>query len=147
MGLGTFRSVEVSDITTHQMHHEWIDLPLETVKQIQATKEKSGRIIAVGTTTVRTLEGAAKAQNLQNIADLEAFKGKTDIFIYPGYQWKLIDGLITNFHLPRSSLLMLVSALIGRERLFWLYQEAIKDSYRFYSFGDAMFILPSAVVS
>jgi len=108
VGVGTFRPVEVEDVTTHQMHEEWIEVPAATVEQIRATKAAGGRIIAVGTTAVRALEGAAQSGNLQ------PFCGKTDLFIYPGYQWRVVDGLITNFHLPRSSLLMLVSALIGR---------------------------------
>ncbi|MFW9263090.1 tRNA preQ1(34) S-adenosylmethionine ribosyltransferase-isomerase QueA [Nostoc sp. CALU 546] len=139
VGVGTFRPVEVEDVTTHQMHEEWIEVPAATVEQIRATKAAGGRIIAVGTTAVRALEGAAKSGNLQ------PFCGKTDLFIYPGYQWRVVDGLITNFHLPRSSLLMLVSALIGRQRLLNIYFEAIASKYRFYSFGDAMLILPEAV--
>ncbi|ODG96634.1 tRNA preQ1(34) S-adenosylmethionine ribosyltransferase-isomerase QueA [Nostoc sp. KVJ20] len=139
VGVGTFRPVEVEDVTTHQMHEEWIEVPAATVEQIRATKAAGGRIIAVGTTAVRALEGAAKSGNLQ------PFCGKTDLFIYPGYQWRVVDGLITNFHLPRSSLLMLVSALIGRQRLLNIYSEAIASKYRFYSFGDAMLILPEAV--
>lgn len=138
VGVGTFRPVEVEDVTTHQMHEEWIEVPAATVEQIRATKAAGGRIIAVGTTAVRALEGAAQSGNLQ------PFCGKTDLFIYPGYQWRVVDGLITNFHLPRSSLLMLVSALIGRQRLLNIYNEAIAFEYRFYSFGDAMLILPSA---
>jgi S-adenosylmethionine:tRNA ribosyltransferase-isomerase len=144
VGIGTFRPVEVQDITTHQMHHEWISLPPETVQAIQKTKKEGGRIIAVGTTSVRTLEGVAQLQAIETIDSLSAFEGKTNLFIYPGYRWKIVDGMITNFHLPRSSLLMLVSALIGRERLLQLYQEAIRKQYRFYSFGDAMLILPSS---
>ncbi|MEH1968227.1 MAG: tRNA preQ1(34) S-adenosylmethionine ribosyltransferase-isomerase QueA [Nostoc sp.] len=139
VGVGTFRPVEVEDVTTHQMHEEWIEVPAATVEQIRATKAAGGRIIAVGTTAVRALEGAAQSGNLQ------PFCGKTDLFIYPGYQWRVVDGLITNFHLPRSSLLMLVSALIGRQRLLNIYNEAIAFGYRFYSFGDAMLILPEAV--
>ncbi|MBN3910270.1 MAG: tRNA preQ1(34) S-adenosylmethionine ribosyltransferase-isomerase QueA [Nostoc sp. NMS1] len=139
VGVGTFRPVEVEDVTTHQMHEEWIEVPAATVEQIRTTKAAGGRIIAVGTTAVRALEGAAKSGNLQ------PFCGKTDLFIYPGYQWRVVDGLITNFHLPRSSLLMLVSALIGRQRLLNIYSEAIASGYRFYSFGDAMLILPEAV--
>ncbi|WP_392535364.1 tRNA preQ1(34) S-adenosylmethionine ribosyltransferase-isomerase QueA [Nostoc sp. C117] len=139
VGVGTFRPVEVEDVTTHQMHKEWIEVPTATVEQIRATKAAGGRIIAVGTTAVRALEGAAQSGNL------EPFCGDTDLFIYPGYQWRVVDGLITNFHLPRSSLLMLVSALIGRQRLLNIYNEAIASGYRFYSFGDAMLILPSAI--
>ncbi|WP_442944160.1 tRNA preQ1(34) S-adenosylmethionine ribosyltransferase-isomerase QueA [Nostoc sp.] len=137
VGVGTFRPVEVEDVTTHHMHEEWIEVPTTTVEQIRATKAAGGRIIAVGTTAVRALEGAAQSGNLQ------PFCGKTDLFIYPGYEWRVVDGLITNFHLPRSSLLMLVSALIGRQRLLNIYNEAIAFGYRFYSFGDAMLILPS----
>lgn len=141
VGVGTFRPVESEDITSHTMHSEWIDVPQATVEKIQRTQARGGRVIAVGTTAVRALEGAA--------ADgvLSPFRGKTNLFIYPGYRWRVVDGLITNFHLPKSSLLMLVSALIGRERLLRLYQEAIAHHYRFYSFGDAMIILPDAVIA
>lgn len=138
VGVGTFRPVEVEDVTTHQMHEEWMEVPASTVEQIRATQAAGGRIIAVGTTVVRALEGAAQS------GDLQPFCGKTNLFIYPGYQWRVVEGLITNFHLPRSSLLMLVSALIDRQRLLNIYQEAIAAKYRFYSFGDAMLILPEA---
>ncbi len=138
VGVGTFRPVEAEEITAHRMHAEWVEVPEQTVEQIHQTKARGGRIIAVGTTVVRSLEGAAQSGVLQ------PFRGKTDLFIYPGYQWRVIDGLITNFHLPKSSLLMLVSALIGRQRLLNLYQIAIAEGYRFYSFGDAMLILPEA---
>jgi S-adenosylmethionine:tRNA ribosyltransferase-isomerase len=141
VGVGTFRPVEVEDVTTHIMHEEWIEVPSETVEMIRATKAAGGRIIAVGTTSVRALEGAA----MESGDELQAFCGKTNLFIYPGYKWQVVEGLITNFHLPRSSLLMLVSALIGRERLLKIYQQAIALHYRFYSFGDAMLILPEAV--
>ncbi|MDB9522035.1 tRNA preQ1(34) S-adenosylmethionine ribosyltransferase-isomerase QueA, partial [Dolichospermum circinale CS-1225] len=137
VGVGTFRPVEVEDVTTHAMHEEWIEVSVDTVEQIRATQAAGGRIIAVGTTVVRALEGAAQ------LGDLQPFMGKTNLFIYPGYKWRVVEGLITNFHLPRSSLLMLVSALIGRERLLDIYQEAIASEYRFYSFGDAMLILPT----
>lgn len=137
VGVGTFRPVETEDVTTHKMHEEWVQVPVETVEQIRKTKAAGGRIIAVGTTVVRSLEGAAASGQLQ------PYCGKTDLFIYPGYQWRVVEGLITNFHLPRSSLLMLVSALVGRNRLLDLYREAIAHHYRFYSFGDAMLILPS----
>lgn len=138
VGVGTFRPVEVEDIKTHKMHEEWIEVPSSTVEQIRATQASGGRIIAVGTTVVRALEGAAAK------GELQPFCGKTNLFIYPGYQWRVVEGLITNFHLPRSSLLMLVSALIGRQRLLNIYQQAIASRYRFYSFGDAMLILPEA---
>ncbi len=138
VGIGTFRPVEVETITDHEMHGEWIEVSAETVEKINHTKAQGGRVIAVGTTSVRSLEGAAISGRLQPSC------GKTHIFIYPGYQWKVVDGLITNFHLPKSSLLMLVSALIGRSRLLSLYEEAISQNYRFFSFGDAMLILPEA---
>ena len=138
VGVGTFRPVEVKNITEHQMHGEWLKVPQLTVDKIRETKKAGGRIIAVGTTVVRALEGAAAA------GELQPYCGKTELFIYPGYQWQVVEGLITNFHLPRSSLLMLVSAMVGRQRLLDLYQEAIAHQYRFYSFGDAMLILPEA---
>lgn len=141
VGVGTFRPVEVEEITAHRMHAEWVDVPAQTVERIRQTKAQGGRVIAVGTTAVRSLEAAAQSGTLQ------PFRGKTDLFIYPGYQWRVVEGLITNFHLPKSSLLMLVSALIGRQRLLELYQIAIEQHYRFYSFGDAMLILPEAHLS
>jgi S-adenosylmethionine:tRNA ribosyltransferase-isomerase len=137
VGIGTFRPVEVERITDHAMHPEWVEISAEAVALIQETQARGGRIIAVGTTAARSLEGVATQQG-----QLQSYCGKVNLFIYPGYQWKVVDGLITNFHLPRSSLLMLVSALVGRERLMNLYQEAIAQQYRFYSFGDAMLILP-----
>jgi S-adenosylmethionine:tRNA ribosyltransferase-isomerase len=136
VGIGTFRPVEVEDIVTHDMHYESIELNQDTVDLIKKTKKAGRKVIAIGTTVVRTLEGA-----YQHHQQLKAFSGRTNLFIYPGYEFKVIDSLITNFHLPKSSLLMLVSALIGRERLMSIYQEAIEEKYRFYSFGDAMFIM------
>lgn len=147
VGIGTFRPVEVKDITTHNMHSEWVEVPPLTVDKIRQTKDRGGRIIAVGTTVVRALEGAALANHHnthEQSAPIIPFCGDTNIFIYPGYKWQVVEGLITNFHLPRSSLLMLVSAMIGRKRLLSLYQDAIAQKYRFYSFGDAMLILPPA---
>ena len=139
VGIGTFRPVETEKITDHAMHPEWVEVSEETVTLIQETQARGGRIIAVGTTAVRSLEGIATQQG-----QLQPYRGKVNLFIYPGYRWKVVDGLITNFHLPNSSLLMLVSALIGREQLMALYKEAIVQQYRFYSFGDAMLILPEA---
>ncbi|NEP61100.1 MAG: tRNA preQ1(34) S-adenosylmethionine ribosyltransferase-isomerase QueA [Symploca sp. SIO2G7] len=136
VGVGTFRPVEVENVTEHQMHGEWLEVPQLTLDKIQETKQAGGRIIAVGTTVVRALEGAVVD------GELQPYCGTTELFIYPGYQWQVVEGLITNFHLPRSSLLMLVSAMVGRQRLLNLYQEAIAHQYRFYSFGDAMLILP-----
>ena len=137
VGIGTFRPVEAEDITEHQMHHEWLEISPESIAQIEATKAAGGKVYAVGTTAVRALETATRT------GKLEPYSGDTNIFIYPGYQWQIVDGLITNFHLPGSSLMMLVSALIGRQRLLDLYQIAIEERYRFYSFGDAMLILAS----
>ncbi len=137
IGVGTFRPVEVEKITDHTMHCEWAEVPLETVETVRRTQALGGRVIAVGTTSVRSLEAASQSGTLQ------PFCGKTDLFIYPGYQWRTVQGLITNFHLPCSSLMMLVSAMIGRQRLLELYQVAIAERYRFYSFGDAMLILPT----
>lgn len=140
VGVGTFRPVETEDITQHQMHGEWIEVGSKVVEQIEQTNARGGRVIAVGTTSVRSLEGAANAHG----GELKPFCGKTEMYIYPGYKWCVVDGLITNFHLPKSSLMLLVSALIGRERLLSLYQEAIAKEYRFFSFGDAMLVLPEA---
>ena len=135
VGVGTFRPVEAEDITEHQMHQEWLEISPASIDLIKATKAAGRKVYAVGTTAVRVLETAALS------GQLEPFTGETNIFIYPGYQWQVVDGLITNFHLPGSSLMMLVSALIGRQRLLDLYQIAIAERYRFYSFGDAMLIL------
>ncbi len=136
IGLGTFRPVEVERVTDHRLHSEWLRVPEETVEAIQTTQARGGRVIAVGTTVARSLETAAST------GSLHPWQGKSDLFIYPGYRWRVVQGLITNFHLPRSSLMMLVAALIGRQRLLDLYQEALAQGYRFYSFGDGMAILP-----
>lgn len=141
VGVGTFRPVEAENIKAHQMHGEWVEISPDTVEEIRQTRSQGGRVIAVGTTVVRSLEAAAQGGHL------EPFCGKTNLFIYPGYRWRVVEGLITNFHLPKSSLLMLVSALIGRQRLLSLYREAIDQQYRFYSFGDAMLILPEARIN
>ncbi|MEG4813176.1 tRNA preQ1(34) S-adenosylmethionine ribosyltransferase-isomerase QueA [Microcoleus sp. K5-D4] len=141
VGVGTFRPVEVTDVTAHKMHGEWVEVPPATVEKIRETQARGGRIIAVGTTAVRALEGAAAASG---DFSLQPFCGPTNLFIYPGYKWRVVEGMITNFHLPRSTLMMMVSAMIGRPRLLDLYREAIEQQYRFYSFGDAMLILPTA---
>ncbi len=138
VGVGTFRPVTTENILDHQMHSEWLVVPETTVQKVLAAQVRGNKVYAVGTTTVRSLETAARS------GQLLPYSGQTDIFIYPGYQWQVVDGLITNFHLPGSSLLMLVSALIGRQRLLDLYAVAIEAGYRFYSFGDAMLILPTA---
>lgn len=136
VGLGTFRPVKEPDILNHHMHSEYFQISEDAAMRINRAKERGGRVIAAGTTSTRTLEAAA-----DNRGRLEAKSGWTDIFIYPGYQFKVIDGLITNFHLPESTLLMLVSAFAGRERVLAAYEEAVKERYRFFSFGDAMLIL------
>ncbi len=135
VGLGTFRPVKADEITEHKMHSEFYVLPEETAELINETKANGGRIISVGTTATRTLETAG-----QNGMPLTASSGWTDIFIYPGKSFNVIDALITNFHLPESTLIMLVSALAGRENVLNAYNEAVKEKYRFFSFGDAMFI-------
>ena len=135
VGLGTFRPVAVESIQDHVMHSEQYAISAETAALVNETRRQGGRVIAVGTTAVRTLETAGQSGQLQPCS------GFTNIFIYPGYEYKIIDGLITNFHLPKSTLLMLVSALAGRERVLAAYKEAVEQRYRFFSFGDAMFIL------
>lgn len=137
VGLGTFRPVKVDDVRQHEMHTEWYRVTQETADLINNTKKNGGRIIAVGTTSVRTLETVADEDG-----HMKAQEGDTSIFIYPGYKWKIVDGLITNFHLPESTLIMLVSALAGREHVLVAYREAVKERYRFFSFGDAMYINP-----
>lgn len=135
VGLGTFRPVKVDTIEEHHMHSEFYVVEEEEAKKINDTKKNGGRVICVGTTSCRTLESATGEDGI-----LKAGSGWTDIFIYPGYRFKILDCLITNFHLPESTLVMLVSALAGREHILNAYQEAIKERYRFFSFGDAMFI-------
>jgi len=136
VGLGTFRPVKTENILDHKMHSEYYELPAAAVAQIQQSQAAGGRIIAVGTTSCRVLESVAA-----ELGELRPHSGWTDIFIYPGFRFNVIDGLLTNFHLPESTLVMLVSALAGRERILAAYQEAIDREYRFFSFGDAMLIL------
>ena len=135
VGLGTFRPVKVKDVDDHKMHSEHYEVSAETAELINKTKAENGRVVCVGTTSCRTLESMYKKEG-----KITASSGWTDIFIYPGYRFKVTDALITNFHLPESTLIMLVSALAGRERILSAYSEAIKEKYRFFSFGDAMFI-------
>ena len=135
VGLGTFRPVKEEKIEDHEMHSEFCIIPAETAAVINRTKKNGGRVIAVGTTSCRTLESFAKDDGT-----LEESSGWTDIFIYPGYQFKCIDALVTNFHLPESTLIMLVSALAGRENVLNAYQQAVENRYRFFSFGDATLI-------
>lgn len=137
VGLGTFRPVSADDIREHRMHEEWYQVPEETARMLRQARQEGRRIIAVGTTTVRTLEALVEERG-----GFEAHSGETDIFIYPGYSFRAIDGMITNFHLPKSTLVMLVSAFLGRERTLEAYQEAVRQGYRFFSFGDSMMILP-----
>ena len=134
VGAGTFQPVKVEDVKDHVMHSEWIDVPESVVNTINGAKKRGGRVFAVGTTSCRSLESASSSGALQ------AMKGETDIFIYPSYQFKTVDALITNFHLPQSTLLMLVSALAGQENILNAYQHAIAQQYRFFSYGDAMLI-------
>ena len=136
VGLGTFRPVKAEVVEEHQMHSEYYEVSPEAAEMINRAKKNGGRVIAVGTTSCRTLESAAGADGF-----LKAGSGWTDIFIYPGYAFKLVDALITNFHLPKSTLVMLVSALAGREHILAAYEEAIRERYRFFSFGDAMLII------
>lgn len=135
VGLGTFRPVKAENILEHHMHSEFYMVDESEADKINSTKKNGGRIISVGTTSLRTLETVADENGF-----IKSGSGRTDIFIYPGYEFKVIDGLITNFHLPESTLLMLVSALAGRDNIMRAYNEAIKEEYRFFSFGDAMFI-------
>ena len=136
VGLGTFKPVSEEDIEDHEMHSEYYEISQETADRINKAKAEGRRIISVGTTSTRALESATKDGRLQ------AGSGWTNIFIYPGYKWQIIDGLITNFHLPKSTLMMLVSALSTREHILAAYKEAVAQRYRFFSFGDAMFINP-----
>ncbi len=137
VGAGTFQPVRVDNIAAHEMHYEYAEVPQATCDAVIATRQRGGRVIAVGTTVVRSLETAAQSGLPQ------PFSGETNIFIYPGYRFKSIDALVTNFHMPESTLLMLVSAFGGQENILAAYQHAIEARYRFYSYGDAMFITPS----
>ncbi|MBR6381230.1 MAG: tRNA preQ1(34) S-adenosylmethionine ribosyltransferase-isomerase QueA, partial [Lachnospiraceae bacterium] len=136
VGLGTFRPVKEENILDHHMHSEYYEIEQETADRINETKARGGRVICVGTTSCRTLESSAQADG-----SVHAEKRETEIFIYPGYEFRVMDGLITNFHLPESTLLMLVSAFAGRERMLAAYEEAIRERYRFFSFGDACLIV------
>lgn len=138
VGLGTFRPVSVEDINDHKMHAEYYTISKETAELLNNVKQKGGKIISVGTTSTRTLETIASATD---DGEFIAGSGWTDIFIYPGYTFKAIDGLITNFHLPMSTLIMLVSAFAGRDHVLHAYNEAVKERYRFFSFGDAMLLI------
>lgn len=136
VGAGTFQPVRVDNILEHKMHSEYVDVPAETVEKIKQTQAQGGRVIAVGTTAMRSLESASMTGEIQE------FHNDTDIFIYPGYEFKTVDALVTNFHLPESTLMMLISAFSGIDNVKKAYQHAIKERYRFFSYGDAMFITP-----
>ena len=135
VGLGTFRPVKEDEIEDHPMHSEFCIIPEETARMVNETKANGGRVVCIGTTSCRTVESFADPDGT-----LRAQSGWTDIFIYPGYRFKVLDGLITNFHLPQSTLVMLVSALAGRAHVLHAYEIAVKERYRFFSFGDAMLI-------
>lgn len=134
VGAGTFQPVRVERVEQHRMHSEYVEVPQSAVDAVQAARQRGGRVVAVGTTVVRSLESAARAGTLQ------AFAGETDIFIYPGYRFRVVDALVTNFHLPESTLLMLVCAFGGYEPVMRAYRHAVASRYRFFSYGDAMFI-------
>ncbi|MCG7535642.1 tRNA preQ1(34) S-adenosylmethionine ribosyltransferase-isomerase QueA [Pseudoalteromonas sp. OOF1S-7] len=136
VGAGTFQPVRVENVNDHHMHSEYIEVPQEVVDAIAAARQRGGRVIAIGTTSVRSLESAAKAHP----DELRPFYGDTDIFIYPGYQFQLVDAMVTNFHLPESTLIMLVSAFAGQAHIMRAYETAIAQQYRFFSYGDAMFL-------
>ena len=136
VGLGTFRPVKVDDVNNHHMHTEWYEVNAEAADIINETKRNGGRVICVGTTSCRTIESVADENGY-----MKAKTGETDIFIYPGYKFKIMDGLITNFHLPESTLVMLVSAFAGKENVLSAYETAVKERYRFFSFGDAMILI------
>lgn len=137
VGAGTFQPVRVDDIADHKMHSETIEVTQKVCDQVKATRARGGKVIAVGTTAVRSLESASQS------GELRPFSGDSDIFIYPGYRFNSIDALVTNFHLPESTLIMLVSALAGRENVLNAYQQAVDNQYRFFSYGDAMLVLPA----
>jgi S-adenosylmethionine:tRNA ribosyltransferase-isomerase len=139
VGLDTFAPVTEEDAEHHHIHTEWCQLTGETAETINDTKRAGGRIVAVGTTSVRTLETAGQHAEKGNLVG--PFEGNADLFILPGYEFRVVDAMVTNFHLPRSTLIMLVSAFAGRERILETYREAVQHNYRFYSFGDAMLIL------
>ncbi|MBP8804202.1 MAG: tRNA preQ1(34) S-adenosylmethionine ribosyltransferase-isomerase QueA, partial [Pseudoxanthomonas sp.] len=134
VGAGTFQPVRVEDVREHRMHSEWLNVGAELVAQVRRTRQAGGRVVAVGTTVVRALESAMQD------GELRPFAGETRIFIFPGYRITSVDGLLTNFHLPESTLLMLVSAFAGKERVFEAYRHAVEQRYRFFSYGDAMLL-------
>ena len=142
VGAGTFQSIRVDDVKEHVMHSEYAEVPSHVIEAIQKTKQNGKRVIAVGTTSVRSIESAAWKSSMQTgqFNGLTPFTGETDIFIYPGYEFKVVDAMVTNFHLPESTLIMLVSAFAGQENILKAYNQAIENRYRFFSYGDAMFL-------
>ncbi|GAB3387978.1 tRNA preQ1(34) S-adenosylmethionine ribosyltransferase-isomerase QueA [Lysobacter fragariae] len=143
VGAGTFQPVRVDDLSQHAMHSEWLNVGPELIEQIRHTRAAGGRVVAVGTTVVRALESATRV-NEAGERELQPFAGETRLFILPGYRIRSVDALITNFHLPESTLLMLVSAFVGKQRMFAAYEHAISERYRFFSYGDAMLLFPQA---
>jgi S-adenosylmethionine:tRNA ribosyltransferase-isomerase len=142
VGLGTFRPVEIEDLSKLRLHSEWVEITTDLVQAVKTCKQNGGRIIAIGTTSVRSLEAVAQLNN----GVLKPHRGPVNLVIQPGYKFLIVEGLLTNFHLPKSSLLLLVSALLGREQLLAIYGEAVMRKYRFFSYGDAMWIPPEAVL-
>jgi len=138
VGAGTFQPVRADELHEHVMHSEWLEVPQETIAAVERAHARGGRVVAVGTTVVRSLESAARE------GELKPFSGETDIFIYPGYRFRVVDALVTNFHLPESTLLMLVCAFAGYDEVMAAYRHAVAQGYRFFSYGDAMFLLPKA---
>ena len=136
IGAGTFQPIRTENIKEHQMHREWYEIPKETADQIHSTKARGGRVVAVGTTVVRALESAA----VDGVLDQEKLNGDTSLFITPGFEFQIVDCMVTNFHLPRSSLLLMVAAFAGQKRVLHAYEEAVKEGYRFFSYGDASWL-------
>ena len=143
VGAGTFQAMRVDNVRDHHMHSEWLNVGAALVEQVRATRARGCRVIAVGTTVVRALESAMR-RNEAGDSELQPFAGETQIFIFPGYRIRSVDALLTNFHLPESTLLMLVSAFAGKDRVFAAYEHAVREQYRFFSYGDAMLLFPEA---
>ena len=143
VGAGTFQPVRVDDVREHRMHSEWLNVGAALVEQVRAARARGGRVIAVGTTVVRALESASRLNGAGD-GELQPFAGETQIFIFPGYRIRSVDAMLTNFHLPESTLLMLVSAFAGKDRVFAAYEHAVREKYRFFSYGDAMLLFPEA---
>jgi S-adenosylmethionine:tRNA ribosyltransferase-isomerase len=141
VGAGTFQPMRADDVRDHHMHSEWLNVGAELVAQVRRTRERGGRVVAVGTTVVRALESAMRSHE-DGVRELQPFAGETRIFIFPGYRIRSVDAMITNFHLPESTLLMLVSAFAGKDRILAAYAHAVREGYRFFSYGDAMLLFP-----